>query len=173
MEAQAGGFLAQPPGLDGDATLGIAGISGAPRGRTWDAVTSAQCRELPGDQVTFTTLGDGEILVEEDVPDGSLAPLADGLETSIEPPYRAAATRAGGDVWTAVAESVSVVELPGLDADEVVLTVVDGVREITIDGERTSSPLAALDAIAAEYDSVALHAERIDGSLFAVDVFPL
>jgi hypothetical protein len=38
MGAQAGGFLAQPPGLDGEPGLGIAGVSGAARGRTWDAI---------------------------------------------------------------------------------------------------------------------------------------
>ena len=33
--------------------------------------------------------------------------------------------------------------------------------------------MPALDALAEEHDSVALHAERVDGDLFAVDVFPL
>ena len=89
------------------------------------------------------------------------------------PPYRAAAARTDGDVWTAVAEAVHIVELPGIGADEVDLTVVDGERTLTLGSEVTIRALPALDALAEEHDSVALHAERVDGDLFAVDVFPL
>ena len=37
----------------------------------------------------------------------------------------------------------------------------------------TIRALPALDALAEEHDDVAIHAERVDGDLFAVDVFPL
>ena len=87
--------------------------------------------------------------------------------------YRAAAARTDGDAWTAVAESVQIVELTGVAADEVELTVVDGERTLTIGDEQTDSRLEALDALAAGHESVAIHAERVDGDLFAVDVFPL
>jgi hypothetical protein len=173
MGAQAGGFLAQPPGFDGEPGLGIPGVSGVPRGRTWDAVASAHAPDLPGETVTFVALGDGTLLVEEDVPDDSLAPLADAVEQRLAPPYRAAALRNDGDVWAAVAESIAVVELPQIEGDAVDLSVVDGVRELTVDDEPTIRPLPALDAIADEHGDVSLHAERVDGSLFAVDVFPL
>ena len=36
---------------DGDPALGIPGFSEAPRGRTWDALTSAHAPDLPGDAV--------------------------------------------------------------------------------------------------------------------------
>ena len=173
MASQSGGHLAQPPGIDGDPGLGIAGISGVPRGRTWDAVVSAHSPTLSGDAVTFTALEDGTLVVEQDVPDNSLAPIADALEQMLPPPYRAATTKTDGDVWTAVAESVQIVRLAGLDADEIELTVVDGERTLTVGGEPTIRPLPALDELAAEHDSVALHAERVDGDLYAVDVFPL
>ena len=173
MGAQAGGFLAQPPALDGSQGLGIAGVSGVPRGRTWDAVGSAHCPDLPGDEATFVTLEDGTIVVEADVPDGSLVPLAESLERSLAAPYRAAAIRSSGDVWTAVAESIHVVELPGLDEDELDLTVVSGKRDLMIDGRHTIRALPGLDRLAEEHGDVALHAERVDGDLFAVDVFPL
>jgi hypothetical protein len=173
MGAQAGGFLAVPPGIDGEPGLGIAGISGVPRGKTWDAVVSAHAPDLTGDEVTFTALDDGTLVVEQDVPDDSLAPIADEIEAMLAAPYRAAAARSQGDVWTAIAEKVRIVELGELDADEVDLTVVDGARTLTVGGEPTIRALPALDALAEEHDSVALHAERVDGDLFAVDVFPL
>jgi hypothetical protein len=173
MGAQAGGFLAQPPGLDGEQGLGIAGISGVPRGRTWDAVVSAHAPDLTGDTVTFVALADGTLVVNEDIPDESLAPVAEGIEEMLQPPYRAAAARSDKDIWTAVAESVSIAELPGAEGDSVDLSMVDGVRELTVDGEPTIQSLPGLDPLVEEHGDVALHAERVDGDLFAVDVFPL
>ena len=51
--------------------------------------------------------------------------------------------------------------------------MVDGVRELRIDGETTMQPLPGLDHLLEEHGDVAIHAERVDGELFAVDVFPL
>jgi hypothetical protein len=151
----------------------VPGVTGVGPGRTWDAAVAAHAPALTGDSVTFTALEDGTLVVNEDVPEGSLAPVADALEEMVAPPYRAAVARHEDDMWTAVAESVRIVELTGVDADEVELTVVDGERTLTLGDEQTSRPLPALDALAEEHESVAVHAERIDGDLFAVDVFPL
>ena len=76
-------------------------------------------------------------------------------------------------MWSAVAEHVEIVELTRIDGDVVDLSVLDGERELTIDDERTIRPVPQLDALAKERGNVALHAERVDGDLFAVDVFPL
>ncbi|HKX48046.1 MAG TPA: hypothetical protein VJM06_05220 [Gaiellaceae bacterium] len=151
----------------------IAGVTGVGTERTWDAVVSAHSPTLTGDAVTFTALEDGTLVVDQDVPADSLAPIAEALEDMVAPPYRAAAAKAEGDNWTAVAESVRIAQLPGVDADLIDLTVVDGERTLTADGEVSTRPLPALDDLAAEHDSVALHAERVDGDLYAVDVFPL
>ncbi|MDW8338710.1 MAG: hypothetical protein RMM28_06190 [Thermoleophilia bacterium] len=173
MAAQAGGLLAQPPGLDGRHGLGIAGVSGVPRGRTWDAVGAARCPELVGDEVSFVVLDDGTIVVADDLPDESLVPLAEALERTLSPPYRAVAIRSEGTVWTAVGERVRIVELPGVDASEVDATYLGGARELVLDGVRGERDLPALDAIAGEQGDVALHAERIEGDVYAVDVYPL
>jgi hypothetical protein len=173
FKAQAGGFIAQPPGLDGDPGLGAAGIVGVPRGRTWDLVTSAHAPALVGETVTFVTLEDRTIVVDEDEPEDSLFPLAEAVEHTLPPPYRAAAVRNAGDVWSVVAEKVAIVELLEIAGDVVDLTVVGGERELRIDDERTIQPLPALDTLAEEHGDVALHAERVDGAIFAVDVFSL
>jgi hypothetical protein len=151
----------------------IPGVMGVGPGRTWDAVVAADAPALTGQSVTFVALDDGTIIVNEDVPDDSLAPIADALEQMVSPPYRAAAARTESDSWTAVAESVRIVELTDVAADEVELTVVDGERTLTVGDEQTSRALPGLDALAAEHESVAIHAERVDGDVFAVDVFPL
>jgi hypothetical protein len=151
----------------------IPGVMGVGPGRTWDAVVAAQAPALTGNSATFVALEDGTLIVSEDVPDGSLAPLADAIEEMVGPPYRAAAARSEGDSWTAVAESVRIVELAGVGKDEVELTVVDGVRTLTVGDEEADHALPGLDALASEHESVAIHAERVDGDAFAVDVFPL
>ncbi len=92
----------------------------------------------------------------------------------VGPPYRAAAARSEGDSWTAVAESVRIVELPGVGADEVELTVVDGVRTLTFGDDETdrAAPGPRCPRRASTMTS-RIHAERVDGDAFAVDVFPL
>ena len=69
-----------------------AGVHGVPRPRQWDAVVTAEA-DLPGDSVHFVTLEDRTVVVDEDVPDDQLAPLADAVETQLDPPYRAEGTR--------------------------------------------------------------------------------
>jgi hypothetical protein len=76
-------------------------------------------------------------------------------------------------VWTAVAEKVRIVEIPDIPADELELTVVDGERTLTIGDEQDPRAVPALDELAEEESSVAIHAERVDGDTFIVDVFPL
>lgn len=157
----------------GSAGLDIPGVSGVARGPTWDATMSVQAPELPGDSVVFVALEDGTLVVEADLPDGALTPLADAFEENLPPPYRAAAVRASEDIWSGVAESVAIVEI-ALDAgDEIDLSVVGGVRELKVNGTPSSAAVPELDALAEEHEDVSLHAERVDGSRFAVDVFPL
>ena len=151
----------------------IPGVMGVGPGRTWDAMVAAHAPALRGESVTFVALEDGTLVVNEDVPDGSLTPVADQIEEMVAPPYRAAAARNEGDMWTAVAERVWIVELAGVGADEVELTVVGGERALTFGDERADDALPALDALADGQGDVAIHAVRVDGDLFAVDVFPL
>jgi hypothetical protein len=154
------------------ASAAIPGVMGVGPGRTWDAVVAARAPSLTGDSTTFVALDDGTLVVNEDLPDGALGPIADAIEEMVGPPYRAAAARGEGDLWNAVAESVRIVELD-VGSDEVELSVVDGERTLTLGDDQTDRALPALDALAAEHDAVAIHAERVDGDLFAVDVFPL
>jgi hypothetical protein len=155
------------------ASASIPGIMGVGPGRTWDAVVAAHAPALTGDSVTFVALPDGTLVVNEDVPDGSLTPVADELEEMVRPPYRAAAARNDGDMWTAVAESVRIVELPEVGGEELELTFVGGERTLTVGEEQIDLALPALDALADGQGDVAIHAERVDGETFSVDVFPL
>jgi len=173
LGAPAGGLLATPPGLDGDPGLGIPGVTGVPQAQEWDAVESAEAPELRGDQVHFVALadGDGTVIVDEDEPDGSVAPLADAIEKLLEPPYRAVGVRQSDAIWSVGAVRVDIVELPAeLAGDAIELASVDGERELKIDGEPSQLALPALDDVASRFEGdYALLAERLTETAWAVD----
>ena len=145
LHGLADGFLSAPPDEFGrPSPFGEVALHGVPRPREWDTVASAEA-ELPGDEVRFTALPDGTLVVEEDVPDGSLTPLADAIESALNPPYVAEAVRRGDGVWAVGAKRIRVREFPDHEGDEL---------ELVEDGEIVIG-------------------RRIDGDLFEVVVSPL
>ena len=113
-----------------------AGIHGVHRQREWDAFATTAAPELPGERVDFAALPDGTLIVEQDVPEGALAPLADAVEASLAPPYRARGVRQEGDIWAVGARRIEVRAFAGAEGDELELvegeTVVIGAR---LDGD--------------------------------------
>jgi hypothetical protein len=145
MHGLADGFLTAPPDEFGNPSpLGEVGVHGVPRARRWDVVASARA-ELPADEVHFTALPDGTLIVEEDVPDGSLTTLAEAIEMTLNPPYRAEAIKREDDVWAVAASRILVREFPATEADEL---------ELVEDGN-------------------VVIGRRLDGDLFEVEVTPL
>ena len=120
------------------------GIHGVHRARVWDTGATVEA-DLPGDAVHFAALPDGTLVVDEDVPDGSLTPLADALEAAVRPPYRAEAVRQEERVWAVGAKRIEVRAFPGHQGDE--LELVEG-------------------------ETVVL-GRRLDGDLFEVETTPL
>jgi hypothetical protein len=151
----------------------VVGIHGIPREREWDAVASAESPGLPGDDVEFVALLDGSLVVDEDVPDGPLTPLADAL--SLPTPYHAFGLRQGADVWSVAAKRVQVVEVPEhVDGDEIQLVVADEARTLVVDDIPSSASIPSLEAFAAEqFGSFVLRASRLDDLLWEVTVIPL
>jgi hypothetical protein len=174
MNAQAGGFLATPPGLDGDSGLGIPGVSGAPRPNAWDAVAIGEAPGLTGDEVHFVTLEDGSIVVEEDVPDGTLDPLAEAVEKELARPYEAEAARQDGDVWGVGANSAEVATLPAeIAGDQIELSRYEGATTCLVDG-RPQAALPELLAVGERYgDEFSLTARRLDDTTWVVRADPL
>lgn len=141
----ADGFLSAPPDEFGrPSPFGEVALHGVARPRQWDTVASAPA-ELPGAEVHFVALPHGTLLVEEDVPDGSLTSLAEAVEASIDPPYRAEAVRRSNGVWAVGAKRIHVRSFPDHAEDEV---------ELVEDGRIVIG-------------------RRIDGDLFEVQVSPL
>jgi hypothetical protein len=145
MHGLADGFLTAPPDEFGNPSpLGEVGVHGVARARRWDIVASARA-ELPVEEVHFTALPDGTLIVEEDVPDGSLTPLAEAIEVTLNPPYRAEAVKWEDDVWAIAASRIQVREFPETEDDEL---------ELVEDGN-------------------VVVGRRLDGDLFEIDVTPL
>lgn len=173
LNAQAGGYLAHPPDLEGNVTTGEVGLHGVPRPRRWDAVIAAEAR-LPGDEVHFTALPDGTLIVDEDVPEGVLAPLAEAVEEQLPPPYRAEGTRRGVDLWAIGASAIEVARVPEeVAGDTIQLAVQAGERTLEVDGMRTFGTVPSLEALARGLPAFVLRAERLDGELWEVTLAPL
>ncbi len=163
----------EPEAIDPGPHWGATGIHGVARPRRWDVVGSAEAPGLTGDEVHFVAVPNGDLVVDEDEPPDTLAPLARVIEEAIAPPYRAEAVRQDGDVWAVAARRVEVAELDA-DGDEIELVVNDGERMLTVDGQRTFGSVPELERLA-EQDgaSYVARASRLDGSLWEVEVNPL
>ena len=167
------GLHAEAPGWDGE-QRGEPGIHGVPRPRRWDAVASAEVAELRGDVVHFVVLPDGTLVVEEDESDGALAPLADAVEASVAPPYRAEAVRRGGATWAVAASRIEVVEAPELSGEEVEYAVTREGWSLHVDGRSTLQRSPALERIGeAQGPEYVIRANRLDGDLWEVAAAPL
>jgi hypothetical protein len=145
------------------------------RPRRWEAVATAEAPELDGDRLEFTALPDGTLLVEEDVPDGALSPLAEAIEQSLAAPYRAEAVRSEGDVWGVAANRIEVLSVPEeIEGDTVSLAVQGDERTLLVDERPVWAEIPTLETYARErHEEFVLHAERLDGDLWWVKANPL
>ena len=171
------GGLAEPaePPIETTPHWGEVGIHGVHRPRRWDVVATADAPGLEGDEVAFVALPDGMLLVEDAPEDAALAPLADAVEASLAPPYRAEAVRRDGERWAVAARQIEVVELEeDVEGNEIELAEQEGQRTLLVDGARSFGSVPALERLARErYEAYVVHAQRLDGSLWEVKVAAL
>lgn len=162
-----------PPLVDPGPHWGVTGIHGDPRPRRWDAVASAEAPGLAGDEVHFVSLPNGDLIVEEDEPPDTLGSLADAIEQTISPPYRAEAVRQGEDVWSVAARRVEVAKLEA-EGDEIELVVTEDGRSLTVDGARAFGSIPELERIGARVsDTYVVRASRLDDRTWEVEADPL
>jgi hypothetical protein len=154
---------------------GEVGIHGVHRPRRWDVVATAEAPDLPGSRLQFVVLPDGSLLVDDQVGDADLAPLADAVETQLAPPYRVEAARQNTDVWAVAARRIEVVDLEqDVDGDELELAFSDGQRSLHVDGRPAFGSLAALERIAGERsEEYVVRGTRLDGDLWEISIAPL
>lgn len=174
--AREGGLLQpEPAPHDTMPQWGEVGIHGVARPKQWDTVLLVEAPDLEEHEVHFVALPDGTLVVDEDIGGEVLAPLAEAVETNVRPPYRAEAVRRGENRFAVAARAIEVVEVPEeVDGDELELTVYGGERELRIEGARSFGSIRSLEQLAEErYTAYVLHAERLDGPFWEVQVGPL
>jgi hypothetical protein len=160
--------------LPGGDVSGGPGVHGIARSRRWDAVVIAEAPGVQGNGLHFFALPDGTLVVEEDEPDDSLAPLADAVEQSLRPPYRAEAVRQGPSRWSVAAVRITVVEAAGLEGDEAELVTTADSSTLTIDGRAVYGSVPSFERAGEAHGSTyVVRAERIDGDLWQVEALPL
>jgi Fe2+ transport system protein FeoA len=173
LTEQAPSLAADTPGWDGE-QRGEPGIHGVPRARRWDTVASAEAPAIKGDAVHFVVLTDGTLVADEDEPDGALASLADAVEQSIPPPYRAEAVRKGPETWAVAASRIAVAAIPGLTGDQAELTSTREGRVLRIDGRTTMGSARELEQLGeTEGTEYVVLAKRLDGDLWEVEASAL
>ncbi len=164
--------IQQPPSVL--AALGVPdGSSLGPK--EWDAAVTADVPGLAGNRIEFTTLPDGDVIVDDETGDADLSPLADAVEQRIGPPYRAVAQRQDGDLWAVAARRIQVAQIVFPDGDKLELSHHDDHGELHVDGQPSDALVPPeLERLAeTSGDSYYVEAERIDGDLWEVRVTAL
>jgi hypothetical protein len=174
--AREGGLNArEPEPVDaGPPAPGLPGYHGVQRPRRWDAVVMVEAPDLPGKETTFVVLPDGSVILDDDLPEPAVDPVAEVLDDLVQAPYRVEAVRRHGDVWAAAARRIEVLEIVGAEGDELMLTMQGGTKTLTVDGAPEFGTVPELERFASErYDSYAAEARRLDGDIWEVRVSPL
>ena len=161
------GGLAKPAPFDPGPRWGEVGIHGVHRQREWDAVTTVVAPELDGPEARFVALPDGTLVTETE--DLDVETLAEALEASVQPPYRAEAIRRPDGLWAVAARRIYVVEFEEeIAGDELVLTRHGGERTLEVEGTHAFGGVPTLERLIAG-DGV-VTARRLDGALWEVAV---
>lgn len=120
-------------------------------------------------------LPDGVLLVDDDLPEGALAPLAEAVEATLRPPYRAEAVRRTEQIWAVAARSIEVVSLADdPTGDELELTWDGSERGYRVDGSPSFGSQHELERLAgSRHEHYVVRGARLDGQLWEIQVAPL
>jgi hypothetical protein len=174
LAREAGLQIDDRPPHDPTPRWGEVGIHGVARPREWDAVVRADAPRLGIGEVEFVTLADGTLVVDDalDLEPGALDPLAAALEAQLQPPYRAQAVWQGASSWGVAGRRIEVAELPrDVTGETIVLSVAEGERSLTVDGEPSRQRLPQLETLgAARAESFVVRAERLAELAWEVEI---
>jgi len=164
---------APEPEPDPGSRSGLTGVDGVPRPRRWDAVAPAQAPGLTGNEVHFVALPNGDLVVDEDQPENTLAPLAEAIEQTLRPPYRAEAIRRDGESWGVAARRIEV-EVFEATGDELEVVANNEGRTLVVDGERAFGGVPELERVGERQGiTYVVRARRLEGTFWEVEAHPL
>ena len=152
--------------------LAIVGVpdGSSPSPKEWDAADTVDVPGLAGNLVEFTTLPNGDLIIDEESGNADLSPLADAVEGHLNPPYRAVATRQDGELWGVGAKRIEVAQIPFPTGDSLELSRNGDDEELSVDGEPSNDPVPLeLERLGeAAGDSFYVEARRIDGDFWEI-----
>jgi hypothetical protein len=153
--------------------FGPTGVDGIPRPRRWDAVVPAQAPGLIGNELHFVALPNGDLVVDEDEPENTLAPLAEAIEQTLQPPYRAEAIRRDGESWGVAARRIEVAKFEA-SGEELEVVANDDGRTLVVDGERAFGAVPELQRIGERQGlTYVVRARRLENTFWEVEAHPL
>jgi hypothetical protein len=143
--------------------------------KEWDVAITVTAPALPGDRVAFTTIPNGDVIVDEESGNADITALADALELHVSPPYRAVGHRQDGDLWGIGAKRIQVAQIPFPDGDRLEFSRHVDSGELRVDREPSDSLVPAeLERLGETLgDRFYVEAERIDADLWEVRVAAL
>ncbi len=140
----------------------------------WEACVTVAVPGLPGRRLEFTALPDGDLLVGDAAAQADLSPLADALERTLAPPYRAVAARQEGDLWAVAATRIEVARIAFPGAETLELSRKDSWDELRVDDEPSRARVPELARLGERAGrDFFVKAERLDGDLWEVRVTAL
>jgi hypothetical protein len=106
--------------------------------------------------------------------DAAVTALAEAVEASLPPPYRAEAVRRGDGAWAVGASRIAVVEAQGLHGDEAELVSTREGRSLRVDGQARFGSVPAFEAAGeAEGGEYVVRGRRLEGHLWEIEATPL
>lgn len=176
--AQVLGDPPPPPMLEPPKSLlSIVGVpdGSPPPPKEWDAAVTVDAPGLAGDRIEFTTIPDGDVIVDRETGDADLSALADAVERHVPPPYRAVAQRQGGDLWAVGGKRIEVARIRFPRGDRLELSRNGDDEELRVDGEPSDAAIPPeLEGLGRDAaDGFYAEAWRIDGDLWEVRVTAL
>ena len=167
--AREGGLTegAQEPLEVGPPAPGVPGFHGMQRPRRWDAVVMVDAPDLHGKEAEFVVLAGAPVVAGAE-------PVIRELDDLVTRPYRVEAVRRHGDVWAAAARRIEVLKIAGAEGEELMLTMQDGTKTLTVDHVPEFGTVPELERYASErFDAYVAEARRLEGDLFEVRISPL
>ena len=167
--ARQGGLTERPPQGDPRPLWQEPGVTGLYRPRAADAVLTVDAPDVEGDAVSFVSLPDGSLLVEDGI-DSPLDALAAALEQAVRPPYRARAVRRGETLWAVEAKRIEVLSIPDAPGGDVIdLTQTADGTTLSVDDQRIFGSIPVLAQRGErEGRDYTVHADRLDDDLWEV-----
>src|SRR4051795_4076739 len=90
--------------------------------------------DVAGESFALVSLEDGSLIIEDQVGEEPLEPVATIVERRVDAPYRARGFRMDAARWVVVADPIDLIDLGALVGEQLSLVAIAGERRFVVDG---------------------------------------